>query len=53
MAAAPRRHVRLNLFAHACGHHAAAWREPGSSVSRLGEIGYWEEIGRASCRERV
>ncbi|WP_122939117.1 LLM class flavin-dependent oxidoreductase [Brachybacterium sp. EE-P12] len=53
MAAAPRRHVRLNLFAHACGHHAAAWREPGSSVSRLGEIGYWEELARIAERGRL
>ena len=53
MALTPRRHVRLNLFAHACGHHAAAWREPGSSVSRLREIGYWEELARIAERGRL
>ena len=53
MSTAPRRQVRLNLFAHACGHHAAAWRAPGSSVSRLGEIGYWEELARIAERGRL
>ena len=53
MAAAPRRQVRLNLFAHACGHHAAAWRAPGSSVSRLGDITYWEELARIAERGRL
>ena len=53
MSTAPRRQVRLNLFAHACGHHAAAWRAPGSSVSRLGEISYWEELARIAERGRL
>src|SRR5699024_1204348 len=53
MRPAPRRPVRLNLFAHACGHHAAAWRAPGSSVSRLGEISYWEELARIAERGRL
>jgi len=45
--------VRLNLFAHACGHHVAAWRAPGSSVSRLGDITYWEELARIAERGRL
>lgn len=45
--------MRLNLFAHACGHHAAAWRAPGSSVSRLGDITYWEELARIAERGRL
>ena len=53
MSTAPRRQVRLNLFAHACGHHAAAWRAPGSSVSHLGEISYWEELARIAERGRL
>lgn len=38
--------IRLNLFAFACGHHAAAWRAPDSSVGRLGDITYWERLAR-------
>lgn len=53
MSTSPRRQVRLNLFAHACGHHAAAWRSPDSSVSRLGEISYWEELARIAERGRL
>lgn len=44
------RPIHLNLFAFACGHHAAAWRAPGSSVGRLGDIAYWEELARAAER---
>ncbi|MDN6328266.1 MULTISPECIES: LLM class flavin-dependent oxidoreductase [unclassified Brachybacterium] len=42
--------IHLNLFAFACGHHAAAWRAPGSSVDRLGDITYWEELARTAER---
>ncbi|WP_019971081.1 LLM class flavin-dependent oxidoreductase [Mycobacterium sp. 141] len=45
--------VRLNLFAFACGHHSAAWRAPDSSVRRLGEITYWEELARIAERGRL
>src|SRR5690606_9279499 len=50
---AARRPVRLNLFAHACGHHSAAWRAPGSSVERLADITYWEELARIAERGRL
>jgi FMN-dependent oxidoreductase (nitrilotriacetate monooxygenase family) len=50
---APRRPVRLNLFAHACGHHAAAWRAPDSSVERLADITYWEELAKIAERGRL
>jgi FMN-dependent oxidoreductase (nitrilotriacetate monooxygenase family) len=53
MGAATRRPVRLNLFANATGHHAAAWREPDSAVARLGEIEYWEELARIAERGRL
>lgn len=39
-----RRDVHLNLFAHGCGHHSAAWRAPESPVERLGDIAYWEQL---------
>lgn len=45
-------HVHLNLFAFACGHHTAAWRAPGSSVDRLGDITYWERLARTAERGR-
>lgn len=41
-----KRHVHLNLFIYGCGHHNAAWRAPGSSVKRLGDIAYYEELAR-------
>ncbi len=44
------RPIHLNLFAFACGHHAPAWRAPGSSVGRLGAIAYWEELARTAER---
>lgn len=47
------RHVRLNLFAHAAGHHSAAWRAPDSSVARLADITYWEELARIAERGRL
>ncbi|ATG50389.1 LLM class flavin-dependent oxidoreductase [Brachybacterium vulturis] len=53
MPAPARRHVRLNLFAHAVGHHGAAWRAPGSAVLRLGDITYWEELAQIAERGRL
>lgn len=47
------RHVRLNLFAHAVGHHSAAWRVPGSGVDRLGDIAYWESLARTAERGKL
>ena len=46
-------HLHLNLFAHGVGHHAAAWRAPGSNVSRHGDITYWEELARTAERGRL
>ena len=40
--------LRLNAFLHACGHHAAAWRRPGSPVERLGDAAYWEGLARTA-----
>lgn len=53
MPATARRQLRLNLFAHAVGHHGAAWRAPGSAVSRLGDITYWEELAQIAERGRL
>lgn len=42
--------IHLNLFAYGCGHHTGAWRVPGSTVDRLGDITYWEELARTAER---
>lgn len=42
--------AHLNLFVHGCGHHAAAWRAPGSAADRLGDIGYHEQLARTAER---
>lgn len=42
--------MHLNLFAFAAGHHTGAWRTPHSSVDRLGDITYWEELARTAER---
>lgn len=42
--------AHLNLFIHGCGHHGAAWRAPGSTVERLGDISYYEELARIAER---
>ena len=51
-ASAPRP-IHLNLFAFACGHHTAAWRAPGSSADRLGDITYWEQLARTAERGKL
>ncbi|CAM5378659.1 LLM class flavin-dependent oxidoreductase [Corynebacterium variabile] len=44
--------MHLNLFAHGCGHHSAAWRAPGSAVDRLGDVTWWEDLARTAERGR-
>jgi FMN-dependent oxidoreductase (nitrilotriacetate monooxygenase family) len=48
-----KRMLHLNLFIFACGHHRAAWRHPDSSVERLGDIGYFEELARTAERGKL
>ncbi len=38
--------LHLNLFIFGCGHHRAAWRHPDSSVERIGDISYLEDLAR-------
>lgn len=45
--------LHLNLFIFACGHHKAAWRHPDSSVERLGDISYYEELARTAERGKL
>lgn len=46
----PDRQLHLNAFLYAAGHHAAAWRQPGSPADRLGDITYWEQLARTAER---
>ncbi|NYT83067.1 LLM class flavin-dependent oxidoreductase [Alcaligenaceae bacterium] len=50
---AGRRAMHINLFLFACGHHRAAWRHPYSSVGRLGDIGYYEQLARTAERGKL
>jgi FMN-dependent oxidoreductase (nitrilotriacetate monooxygenase family) len=45
-----KRMLHLNLFIFACGHHKAAWRHPDSSVERLGDIAYYEQLAQTAER---
>lgn len=47
------RRMHINLFIFGCGHHRAAWRHPGSSVERLGDISYFEELARTAERGKL
>lgn len=44
------RMMHLNLFIMGCGHHKGAWRHPNSSVERLGDIRYYEELAQIAER---
>jgi FMN-dependent oxidoreductase (nitrilotriacetate monooxygenase family) len=44
------RMMHLNLFMFGCGHHKAAWRHPNSSVERLGDIRYYEQLAQTAER---
>lgn len=50
---AGRRAMHINLFLFACGHHRAAWRHPYSSVGRLGDIAYYEQLARTAERGKL
>lgn len=45
--------MHINLFIYGCGHHRAAWRHKNSSVERLGDIGYYEELARIAERGKL
>lgn len=47
---APARRLHLNAFLYGAGHHQAAWRAPNSSVHRLTDITYYEELAQTAER---
>lgn len=49
----PTRRMHINLFIFGCGHHRAAWRHPRSSVERLGDISYFEELAQTAERGKL
>lgn len=42
--------LHFNAFLFGCGHHSAAWRQPGSPVERLGDIAFWEGLAQTAER---
>lgn len=48
-----KRMLHINLFIFACGHHRAAWRHPHSSVERLGDISYFEQLAQTAERGKL
>jgi len=49
----PSRMMHLNLFVFGCGHHRGAWRHPHSSVERLGDIRYYEQLAQTAERGKL
>ncbi len=47
------RMMHLNLFLFGCGHHRGAWRHPNSSVERLGDIRYYEQLAQTAERGKL
>lgn len=45
--------MHLNLFLFGCGHHRGAWRHPKSSVERLGDIRYYENLAQTAERGKL
>lgn len=42
------RQLYLNLFIYGCGHHQAAWRHSNSSVERLGDVSFYEQLAQSA-----
>jgi len=42
------RQLSLNAFLHDTGHHEASWRHADSSVERVGDITWYQEIARTA-----
>ncbi|MDQ1539068.1 MAG: hypothetical protein QOE58_3461 [Actinomycetota bacterium] len=40
------RQLKLNLFVYPGGHHEAAWRHPESSIDRVLDIEYYQDLAR-------
>ena len=40
--------LHIGILIYGCGHHQAAWQQPDSSVERLGDITYYQELAQLS-----
>jgi FMN-dependent oxidoreductase (nitrilotriacetate monooxygenase family) len=47
------RQLKLNLFIYPGGHHEAAWRRPDSSIERVLDIGYYQDLARRAEDEKL
>jgi FMN-dependent oxidoreductase (nitrilotriacetate monooxygenase family) len=47
------RQLRLNLFVYPGGHHEAAWRHPESSIDRVLDIAYYQDLARHAEAEKL
>lgn len=47
------RMMHLNVFLFGCGHHKGAWRHLKSSVERLGDISFFEELAQTAERGKL
>ncbi|MHC8515808.1 LLM class flavin-dependent oxidoreductase [Sporosarcina sp. ITBMC105] len=42
--------LNLGVLLYGCGHHQAAWLMPDSSVERIGEISYYQDLAKLAER---
>ncbi|WP_197730764.1 LLM class flavin-dependent oxidoreductase [Staphylococcus croceilyticus] len=42
--------LHIGILIYGCGHHQAAWQQTDSSVERLGDITYYQELAQLSER---
>lgn len=47
------RQLKLNLFVYPGGHHEAAWRHPDSSIDRVLDISYYQDLARRAEAEKL
>ncbi|MCJ1661292.1 LLM class flavin-dependent oxidoreductase [Staphylococcus sp. NRL 18/288] len=40
--------LHIGILIYGCGHHQAAWQQSNSSVERLGDITYYQELAQLS-----
>ncbi|PTI41538.1 LLM class flavin-dependent oxidoreductase [Staphylococcus casei] len=43
-----KKHLNIGILIYACGHHQAAWLMSDSSVERVGDISYYQELAQIS-----
>ncbi|MFD1205252.1 LLM class flavin-dependent oxidoreductase [Sporosarcina contaminans] len=44
------KHLNLGVLLYGCGHHQAAWLMPDSSVERIGDITYYQNLAKLAER---